>query len=117
VAARTPFDAAAVVAHAAGAAHDLFEVGHFERNVIERRAAAEPQHHVVVIAATGNKPHFAVVSLSVKPSTSRKQAKVASLSPVLRLICESLRGGRAYRRRRDDPQHRRPPRYCALPGP
>ena len=55
VPARPPFDGAAVVAHAPGAAHHQFEIGHLERDMIERRAAGEAEHHAVVIAIAREK--------------------------------------------------------------
>jgi len=55
VPARSPFDGAAVVAHAAGAAHHRFQVRHFERNVIKRRSAGEAEHDAVMIGIAGQK--------------------------------------------------------------
>src|SRR6185437_14712971 len=55
VAARTPFEAAAVVAHAAGATHYRFKIGHFKGYVIDRPSAGKSKHHAVVIGVAREK--------------------------------------------------------------
>ena len=59
VAARAPFDGAAVVAHAAGAFHDRFKIGHLERNVIDGRPAGVAEYDVVVVGVDGHEMELA----------------------------------------------------------
>jgi hypothetical protein len=48
--ARTPFDRVAGVFHAADAAHHRIAVGHFERDVVERRQAGFGENDRAMIA-------------------------------------------------------------------